>query len=341
MTSAARRRDVQPPPPTCLYIEVTNRCNLKCVTCIRTFETREEAKDLSFDEVRSVVDQLPSLDRAVLHGIGEPLLNRELPRMIEYLKARGVYVLFNTNAVLLTPEWQACLIETELDELRVSMDAATEEKYEQIRGFPVLHRLVANLKELHALKQRRGASRPLVSLWLMGLKESIHEMPAFFGIAKEVGADEVYLQRLVYADGGPAGSVMHREHSLHGAEDGQVDEVLQVCEELSRQHGFALHASGATTPRRSLGAAENPYPWQACQRPFTLMYMTATGNILPCCIAPFAVALHEYPEIILGNVREQSLEEIWHSERYQTFRRQLLSPEPATPCRGCGVEWSL
>jgi radical SAM protein with 4Fe4S-binding SPASM domain len=71
------------------------------------------------------------------------------------------------------------------------------------------------------------------------------------------------------------------------------------------------------------------------------MYMTANGNILPCCIAPFAVALHEYPSIILGNVREQSLEEIWHGERYQTFRNQLMSDEPATPCQGCGVEWSL
>ncbi len=341
MSASPARRDLLPPPPTCLYIEVTNRCNLKCVTCIRTFETREEAKDLSFEEFRAVVDQLATLERAVLHGIGEPLLNSELPRMIKYLKDRGVYVLFNSNATILTPDWQECLIETGLDELRVSMDAATEEKYEQIRGLPMLDKLITNLKELHGLKQRLGVSLPRVSLWLVGLRENIHEMPAFFELAEEVGADEIYLQRLVYADNGPEGSVMRREHSLHGADDGEVDEVLKVCEELSQKHGIALQASGATHPEQSIKGASDPYPWQACRRPFTLMYMTANGNILPCCIAPFAVALHEYPEIVLGNVREQSLAEIWHDERYQTFRRQLLSPEPATPCQSCGVEWSL
>ena len=341
MTATSQGRNLLPMPPTCLYIEVTNRCNLKCVTCIRTFETREDAHDLTFEEFREVVDQLSSLERAVLHGIGEPMLNRDLPRMVAYLKARGTYVLFNTNATILTPDWQKSLIESGLDELRVSMDAATEEKYEQIRGLPMLPNLIANLKELHQLKQRLGVSLPRVSLWLVGLKENIHEMPAFFSIAEEVGADEVYLQRLVYADGGPEGSVMSRNNSLHGSDEREVDELLRFCEELSLKHGIAFQASGATDPRQSIEGANDSHPWQACRRPFTLMYMTANGNILPCCIAPFAVALHEYPSIILGNVREQSLEEIWHGERYQTFRNQLMSDEPATPCQGCGVEWSL
>lgn len=341
MSAPAEKIDLLPKPPTCLYVEVTNRCNLKCVTCIRTFETREEAKDLSFDEFKAAVEQLPALERAVLHGIGEPLLNRELPRMIEHLKARGVYVLFNSNATLLTPDWQERLIETGLDEFRVSMDAATEESYERIRGLPMLGKLVANLKELSLLKRRLGVERPRVSLWLVGLKENLGEMPAFFALAEEVGADEVYLQRLVYAEGGPAGSVMSREHSVYKSSGKQVDEVLEVCEELSRKHGVALRASGATAPRSSLAGGGDPYPWQACRRPFSLMYMTANGNILPCCIAPFAVALHEYPGLVLGNVRDESLAEIWYGERYQEFRRKLMSPEPATPCRGCGVEWSL
>jgi radical SAM protein with 4Fe4S-binding SPASM domain len=341
LSDSITKDELFPPPPTCLYVEVTNRCNLKCVTCIRTFETREEAKDLSFEEFRSAVDQLPGLERAVLHGIGEPLLNRELPPMIEYLKARGVYVLFNSNATLLTPDWQERLMETGLDEFRVSMDAATEEKYEEVRGMPMLGKLVANLKEFSELKRRLGSPVPKVSLWLVGLKENLHEMPDFFAIAREVGADEVYLQRLVYADNGPDGSLMSREHSLQHHEASEVDEVLRVCEELSLKHGVALKASGATSPRESLGDDKGLHPWKACQRPFSLMYMTANGNILPCCIAPFAVALHEYPEIILGNVREKSLQEIWHGQPYQDWRRRILSPDPATPCKSCGVEWSL
>lgn len=70
------------------------------------------------------MEQFPVLERAVLHGVGEPLLNRDLPRMVAHLKSRGVYVLFNTNATLLTEDWGRRLIEAGLDELRVSVDGA-------------------------------------------------------------------------------------------------------------------------------------------------------------------------------------------------------------------------
>ena len=64
--------------PRTLYLETTNRCNSKCQTCVRTFLTREPPKDLTLAELQRIVDQFPVLERVVLHGVGEPLLNREL-----------------------------------------------------------------------------------------------------------------------------------------------------------------------------------------------------------------------------------------------------------------------
>src|SRR5437879_5570599 len=61
--------------PRSLYLETTNRCDSKCQTCIRTFETLEPPADLTLDRVRMIAEQFPALDRVVLHGIGEPLLN--------------------------------------------------------------------------------------------------------------------------------------------------------------------------------------------------------------------------------------------------------------------------
>ena len=91
-------------PPVCLYLEVTNRCNLLCETCPRTFETLEPPADMSWELFSSIVDQVPDVARVVLHGVGEPMLVKALPRMIRYLKDRGVYVLFNTNGTLLSPK---------------------------------------------------------------------------------------------------------------------------------------------------------------------------------------------------------------------------------------------
>ena len=89
-------------PPVCLYLEVTNRCNLLCETCPRTFEELEPPADMSWELFTRIVDQVPDIARVVLHGVGEPMLVKSLPRMIRYLKDRGVYVLFNTNGTLLS-----------------------------------------------------------------------------------------------------------------------------------------------------------------------------------------------------------------------------------------------
>src|ERR1700761_6659438 len=115
--------------PVCLYLETTNRCNLLCTTCPRTFEELEPEKDMSWDLFTSIIDQFPRIERVVLHGVGEPMLVKELPRMIRHLKERGIYVLFNTNGTLLAPRKRREIIETGLDELRVSLDAAEAETF--------------------------------------------------------------------------------------------------------------------------------------------------------------------------------------------------------------------
>src|ERR1051326_2701631 len=118
-TGASSREDIvrlaasQTPlfSPIEAYFEVANRCNSLCATCPLTFSPQEAARQLSLDEFRGLVAQRPNLRRAVMQGIGEPLLNRNLAAMIAYLKERGVYVVFNTNAVLLTRRRQIELIE--------------------------------------------------------------------------------------------------------------------------------------------------------------------------------------------------------------------------------------
>ena len=56
-------------PPVCLYLETTNRCNLLCTTCPRTYEELEPPADMSFELFTRIVDQVPDLARAVLHGV--------------------------------------------------------------------------------------------------------------------------------------------------------------------------------------------------------------------------------------------------------------------------------
>src|ERR1700678_4781518 len=133
--------------PVCLYLETTNRCNLLCTTCPRTYEELEPPADMSWELFRSIVDQIPNLQRAVLHGVGERMLAKNLPRMVRYLKDRGTYVLFNTNGTLLRPKKGRELIDAGLDELRVSLDAAEAKAFKLVRGRDWFDRIVRNVRD--------------------------------------------------------------------------------------------------------------------------------------------------------------------------------------------------
>jgi len=67
--------------------------------------------------------------------------------------------------------------------------------------------------------------------------------------------------------------------------------------------------------------------------------VTAQGNALPCCIAPFTDA--PYESIVLGNYLEDGVDAVWHGEAYQRFRERLYSSDPPASCRNCGIAWSL
>ena len=336
----AARTAIAAARPRNVFIEVTNHCNLLCETCPRTFVTYEEPRTLAWEDFLRIVAQFPEMERAVLHGIGEPLLNKDLPRMIAHLKARGVTVLFNTNATLLNEDWARRLIEAGLDELRVSVDGADPRTYALIRGAPLFHKVVGNLKRFVEIQKEMGAALPRPSLWMTGMKENIAELPDVIRLAARIGVPEVYLQRMVYYanESSPPG-LMDAGHGLFAGFDAQVDRIVAEGEALARTLGVALRASGATTPMRSLHTEKKPRPWTACMRPWTTAYITANGNALPCCIAPFATA--DYESLKLGNVFEQPFGDLWNAERYQAWRERLLSDRPPEACAGCGVFWSL
>jgi MoaA/NifB/PqqE/SkfB family radical SAM enzyme len=71
-----------------------------------------------------------------------------------------------------------------------------------------------------------------------------------------------------------------------------------------------------------------------CRRPWTVMYFTANGRALPCCIAPFSQ--RGYENYTLGDATQQTLREIWTGDAYRDFRKALLSDKPPAACASCG-----
>ncbi len=324
--------------PRSIYIEPTSRCNEFCQQCPRTLLTREDDRDLSYDNFRYIVDQFPVLERVVLHGLGEPLLNKELPRMISYLKERGTYVLFNSNGIALTEKRGQALIDAGLDEYRLSMDGSSRETYAHVRGVDAFDKIWRNIRAFTTKQRALDVNKPAVSLWFTAMRENLHELPGLITLASEAGIKEVHMQRLVYFEEGLAAS----EQSLFRSASQEELDVVRTSEQLCLEHGITFSAAGTATPIDSLTRDFGERPWSGCRRPYTLTYITSSGNILSCCFAPFGhKSAREYKEErVLGNIFEESIADIWQGERYQEFRRAFESHQPAKHCSQCGLNWS-
>ena len=335
---AAAHSPIADQPPVCLYLETTNRCNLLCTTCPRTYETLEPEADMSWDLFQSIVDQVPNIARVVLHGVGEPMLVKHLPRMIRYLKDRGAYVLFNTNGTLLNAKKGRELVDTGLDELRVSLDAADAKTFILVRGKDYFNRILRNVRAFTEMQAREGLDRPRVSLWLTGMKETIEQLPDFVRVASAIGVKEVYLQRLVFFEQEAIGMARPDQALFEKLSQDEASH-LAAAEAQAKALGITFNASGATEPGTSLRKAAGDNPWSLCRRPWSVMYFTANGRALPCCIAPFSQ--RGYENYTLGDATQATLAQIWNGPAYQNFRETLQSGAPPKSCQSCGLRWSL
>jgi MoaA/NifB/PqqE/SkfB family radical SAM enzyme len=336
---AAKRANRTEREPVCLYLEVTNRCNLLCTTCPRTYVELEPPADMSWELFTTIVDQVPNVKRAVLHGVGEPMLVKNLPQMVRYLKDRGIYTLFNTNGTLLTERNGRAMIDSGLDEMRVSLDASNPTSYLAVRGKNYFARILHNVRRFRELQERESQALPRVSAWLTGLKETIAELPDFVRVAADIGVKEVYLQRLVFFEDDAIG-LARPDQALYESLDREERSLLAAAEELATSLGITFSASGAASePGMSLKRDGDSSPWSLCRRPWSVMYFTANGRALPCCIAPFSQ--RGYENYTLGDATQSSLRDIWNGDAYVDFRSALLSDEPPKACASCGLRWSL
>jgi MoaA/NifB/PqqE/SkfB family radical SAM enzyme len=155
--------------------------------------------------------------------------------MIRYLKDRGTYVLFNTNGTLMQPKRFQELIDTGLDELRVSLDAADRETYLKVRGKDYFNRIVRDVGKFIAYQKSVGATTPRVSLWLTGLRETVEQLPDFVRLSAAMGVKEVHLQRLVFDEQGYG--MARSESSLFESTQAEEQAAIEAAQAIGATMG--------------------------------------------------------------------------------------------------------
>ncbi|MEV4570979.1 mycofactocin radical SAM maturase [Nonomuraea sp. NPDC049419] len=120
--------------PICLTWELTYACNLSCVHCLSS-SGRRDPRELSTRQCEAVIDELQAMQVFYVNiGGGEPTVRPDFWHLLDYAVSRRVGVKFSTNGVRLTPERARRLAATDYVDVQVSLDGATAEVNDRVRG---------------------------------------------------------------------------------------------------------------------------------------------------------------------------------------------------------------
>ena len=179
--------------PLTLIIENTGRCNLKCPMCPREFG-EYPAEDFDFDLFKRIIDEIRSETELVFPwGLGEPLLNPDLFRMIRYCRDAGIYTVVSTNATLLNKERSRQLLESGLDNLIIAFDGTTPEVYEKYRKNAKFHRVRQNILRFLEMKREVG-SDIFVVMQMVRLPGNQHQVRDYQRMWSIDGVDEIRIK---------------------------------------------------------------------------------------------------------------------------------------------------
>lgn len=307
------------PYPSYIEIEVTTRCNLRCILCEHTYWD-EPSADMSFESFKKIVDQFPRLKWIGLTGIGESFLNRDFLKMVSYVKSKSVYVELYDTFYFVNDKVAERLVETGVDRIFASIDAATKETYEKIRVGSDFERVINNVRGLIAFKEREKTHCPEVLFHFVVLKSNYLEIPSFIELVHS-------FTRGVYTG-------IQFSRMLHWFEEVK-DEFIEIPQEIIRE---------AENKGRELGVRlwwgldvpQNKPPISCCTA-WTMPFIFATGHVVPCCAGNEANRRDFQKEHSLGNVFEKSFKDIWNGEAYRGFRRMLRKGEVPIQCKDCPI----
>lgn len=167
-----------PRRPPILLVELTNRCNARCIMCDRQSMRRAEGL-IDFALFQRAIDEAArfSIWRVNLNRFGEPLLHPQVVEMIRYAKHRGIReVSMVSNATLLDEDLTARLLESGLDKIIFSIDGARKETYERIRRGCRFEEVTDNVERFLRMRERRGLNSPYVQVSTLLMKETQEEV---------------------------------------------------------------------------------------------------------------------------------------------------------------------
>jgi MoaA/NifB/PqqE/SkfB family radical SAM enzyme len=333
-----------------VYVEPTNDCNLDCRTCVR-HSWDEQMGSMDWATYERLIDDLaafPEMKTVAFMGLGEPLMHPRFADMVRLAHARGYRTEVTTNALLLDEAMADSLLAAGLDQLVVSVDGASAERFGDVRSGASLARVVENVRRIGFLYRDASFHKPRVRVGLefVAMRSNVHELPRLNDVAAQIGASFIIVTNVLPYTPDLVQETLF-DHGVTGLQGPPIQSFPRWhLPRMDVDDDTAQPLMGVLRKAKLLTYIDIDLDTQNDTCPFLRRRSVAVGwegSVTPC-----PPLLHSYTCYVLGRekritrhavgrIGESPLRAIWDAAPYAGFRRRLaaFAFPPCTDCGGC------
>ncbi|MEM3875320.1 MAG: radical SAM protein [Candidatus Bathyarchaeia archaeon] len=313
--------------PQIVSYSVTNTCNFRCIHC-HASAGEAMPKELTMEEARKAVNEMAELGtEVIIFSGGEPLLRKSFTlNLTRYCIDLGIMPVILTNGSLLDYKTAQELKDAGILAVGIPLDYATPQRFNRLRNTPGAFESV-----IRAIKACHKADLP-VAATIMLFKDSLNEMPMLMDLLSALDVEQAVLYDFIPVGRGTKVSdlVMENEQRIK-----LLDYLFRIQAE---KEIFFLVSGGSPLYPGIILEMHKKYGIKAPSRllknfliqskvgcPAGIQYLSLrpNGDVYPC---PFL-------QIKIGNIREQSLSDIWYSsEILANLRNRRLLEGKCNKC---------
>lgn len=318
-----------------IQVEVTSRCNAKCIYCPRTvFRDSWRDFDITADVFQKIIPALGKTKMVYLQGWGEPFLHKDFFTMVSAARKAGCMVGTTTNGTLADREILGRIIDSGIDLIAFSL-AGTDDTNNRIRKGTHIEKVIGTIRTLDRIRKESGRSNPSINIAYLALRSRFQDLEKLPALIEGMGVSQVIVSTLDFI-----ADPSLRSEAIDTSDVSELKDVrafLDAVRSDAGSRGISLYYRLADPGQKTDVCTENIT---------RALFISASGRVSPCVYLNMPVADnvfsdrkdqsgHPYSPLSFGCLPVESIGSIWRKKTYKAFRKSFQTHEYFQFCRSC------